>query len=559
MKLDTFTRHDRIARDERAVSEILGAIFVFALLIMVLALLQLWAVPAANQQTEFDHNQRALSDMQSFASDVDRAAGLGKTGSSTLEVGPQYSTRMFLINPPAPAGTLETTDGTIRIENMRAVNTETADHLDGDVPLEFDTKSLTFRPNYNEYANAPATRYEGWTLYNEFEATNIVHSQRSPISGNRISLVALDGTQSTSTGGSLVVPTEPISAPSQTVTIRKHSQGEPLNITITTGLNATDWEDILVGEMMASGGHVESVSDAGDDQVTISLNGSQTFDLRMAKVGIGSKTTDEGAHYITAQEKRPVLDTTGGTVTVQVRDRFNNPVSGVEVTFESSNSGIDFGSDEVVESDEDGTASAHFTNSNAVETATITVEAPVNDEPLQTKGARGTVNFTGVPVHFEGIDDTSDSEINPDAADTLTLQSATIVSEGSGNTREWFVDVTFENKGSDKVIAQTRVNAFVPSALGGRSGIDDIELAVIDDTVHEIGGLYVGGHDPPFKNDIASNSNVTQRFEIQYVPDSGPNQGTAQNFQVVEGDFYIYSIKFDDGSVARYFITPRSY
>ena len=52
--------------DERGVSEVLGAILVFGILVVLLATIQTQAIPAANEQVEFNHNQEVQSDLVGF-------------------------------------------------------------------------------------------------------------------------------------------------------------------------------------------------------------------------------------------------------------------------------------------------------------------------------------------------------------------------------------------------------------------------------------------------------------------------------------------------------------
>lgn len=530
----TRTTRPTLSADRRGVSEIIGAIFVFAILIMLLGIVQVWAVPAANEQTEFDHNQRAIADVQSLAADVYRVAGTGTGGSATVEIGARYDSRLFLVNPPAPAGSLRTEETTVRIGNVRALDPETADYVDGTLTL--DSRSLSYRPNYHEYRNAPITRYEGWALYNDFPSADIVQGGRSPVSGSRISLVALDGRQSTTAGGTVTVPTEPVSAPMRTVSVTNDSAGA-ITLTLQTGLSADKWTEILSEEL--DNGDVESVDEIDDDHVRITLNESRTYQLRLAKVGIGPGATPEGAHYLTAPNPQPVLDATGGTVSVEVRDRFNNPVTGVPVHFDAPQIGLNT----TVVSDEDGAATARF-DDPPVNQTTITATAPVNSGTNSKDRER--VVFADVPVTPNEQDD-RDSEINPDDASSLKFVSSELDSQNNAN----YVDVTFENLGPAKTVEELRINAYISnqqSQGGGGGTILPDEVVIDGGASHEVGGGYeapTGGFQQFIPAAGESNAEPTYRFEFlrngaAYSPD--------------RADFFVFSLRFDDGTTARYFV-----
>jgi hypothetical protein len=535
--------YGRFDRDDRGVSEILGGIFIFALVIMVLVLLQVWAVPAANQQTEFEHNQRVLGDFQQFGSEVDRAAGLGVLGSSPIEAGTRYSPRFLLLNPSAPAGTVETSQRSVSVRNVQATNPETGSkYLVGDTEYVFETRAVAYRPGYNEYANPPTTRYEGWTLYNDFEGTNRVYTRKGLLSDRTIRLTMLDGNLSQTSQSSITLPTTPISAPSQSVAVRGANPNAPVTLRLETGLSADDWNGTLDSESNFAG-----ATQIDNETVEIRLRYADDsgqpipYNLRMAKVGIGQGTTAEGAHYLTVVGDEPEIDGAGGSVTVDVRDRFNNPVPGVNVTFSSSQGTIP---EPVVTSDQNGRATAEFRNPTA-ERVTITAMANVNAGDRQIE--RGRVVFDGIAV--EGGTSARDSEINPSDDASFTQESAVFRSAG-GNQGPWYADVTFENQGEDRVITAVRVNAYILSTFNRGQSTFPEEADITSGNAAlpraTIQGPYVPH--PTANARVAEGSSRTLSFE--FLVDNA-------NYEPDAGDFFVVSIRFDDGSVGRYFVQPR--
>lgn len=535
-------------RDDRGVSEILGGILVFALVVMVLILLQTWAVPATNQQTEFEHNQRTLGDFQQFGSGVDRAAALGAPGSTTIEAGTRYPPRFLLLNPPAPAGTVETTQRSVQLVNVQATDLETGSkYLVGDTEYTFSTRSVAYDPAYNEYRNAPTTRYEGWALYNDFGDATRVYDRKGLLSEQTIRLTMLDGNVSESTQSSILLPTTPISAPSQTVNVRGVDANNPLTVRLDTNLSAEEWTSMLDTEP-----NFDGATQLDDDSVEIQFryadtNGQPiTYNLRMAKVGIGQETTTEGAHYLTVTE-RPNIDGSGGTVTVDVRDRFNNPVPGVDVTFSSAQGSIPV---PVVTSDAAGRATTEFL-SPVTDTVTINATATVAEGDDGRQFERGRVVLSGVTVEDGDLD--RGSEFNPNDGTSFSQQSADFRSTGTGQAETWFADVVFRNDDTNaaKQITAIRVNAYVSSTFNRGEQFTNPDVVQITSggqnlPLAEVQGPYVAH--PASNAVVDSESTRTITFEFRDGPD---------NMRADSGDFFVVSIQFGDGTVERYFVQPR--
>lgn len=530
-------------RDDRGVSEILGGILVFALVVVVLILLQTWAVPATNQQTEFEHNQRTLGDFQQFGSEVDRAAALGVSGSTAIEAGTRYPPRFLLLNPPAPAGTVQTTQRTVQLANVQASDPETGSkYLVGDTEYTFSTRSVAYDPAYNEYRNAPTTRYEGWALYNDFGDATRVYDRKGLLSDRTIQLTMLDGNVSESTQSSILLSTTPISAPSQTVSVRGVDANNPLTVRLDTDLSAEEWTSMLDSEPNFGG-----ATQLDDDSVEIQFRYADTdgqpitYDLRMAKVGIGQGTTTEDAHYLTVTE-RPNIDGSGGTVTVDVRDRFNNPVPGVDVNFSSAEGSIPV---PVVTSDEAGRATTEFL-SPVSGTVTITATAMVNEGDDGRQLERGRVVLSGVTVEDGDLD--RGSEFNPNDGTSFTQTSA--VFEGSKST-DWFANVTFENQGEDRRVTAVRVNAYILSTF------DNSNRGIAPDKVNITSGEY------SLNQALVQGPYVTHPSENALVDEGVPRsfvfefRSEGSNYEPDAGDFFVVSIRFDDGTVERYFVQPR--
>jgi hypothetical protein len=141
--------------DNRAVSTVIGVVILFGFLILALSLYQVEIVPQQNAETEFQHSGEVRNDLVELRAGILQAGSIDQPQYQTVELGTTYSTRVFTINPPAPAGTIRTSDPypiTIAYESNETV-IET-------IPTRF----IEYRPGYNELDRSP-TWYDASVLY----------------------------------------------------------------------------------------------------------------------------------------------------------------------------------------------------------------------------------------------------------------------------------------------------------------------------------------------------------------------------------------------------------
>ncbi|NHN48376.1 PKD domain-containing protein [Halostella sp. JP-L12] len=317
--------------DERAAAMQVGAVLLFGILIISMATYQATVVPDQNKGVEFNHNQEVQGQMQDLRNSV-VSVPRGGGGSVTVDLGTTYPSRTLFVNPGPPYGSLRTV-GTneervnVSIENANATDAEVQDFWNGSTRA-FETGAIVYRPNYHEYENPPTTVYEHSLLYNQFRNANLTITDQSLVSGDEITLVTIDGNLSENGMGAASVTADPVSASTNTVTVRNDSA--PINVTVATRLNRSTWNETLSDEF--DDGNVVGIDYDPDGPgefalLTISLNQSRTYDLRIAKVGVGSGASDSTDELYLAD---PMLQ--GTTASAEVRDRYNNPVGGANVT-----------------------------------------------------------------------------------------------------------------------------------------------------------------------------------------------------------------------------------
>lgn len=338
---DNYTpaRTDADARD-RAVSPVIGAMLVFALAVALLAILQATAIPAANSQLEFQHSERVQTDMVTVGETIGRTAATRSGETVSVETGLRYPPRLFFVNPPPVAGRLGTSDpGTVTVANARAGG-EVGDYWTG-ANRTIRTRSLVYRPAYNEYEAAPRTVVEPWVVYNRFDEAGLAVTETALVEGRRISLVAITGQRTATAAGSVPLTIDPTSAPTQTVTLE--DAGDPITLTVPTALTESTWRALLADEYDPDADPSNERYVTGIDcrrappdpcgRLTLTFETGASYDLRAGAVAIGSNASDPPPAYLTDVEGDLSSVPEGGRqrLVAQVRDGLDNPVSGVTV------------------------------------------------------------------------------------------------------------------------------------------------------------------------------------------------------------------------------------
>ncbi|USZ67707.1 Ig-like domain-containing protein [Halorussus salilacus] len=329
----------RFRTDDRAVTVQIGTVLLFGVLIVLLSTYQATVVPQQNEEVEFNHNQQVQGELQDLRDELLRTAATDSGGSASVALGTRYPERALFVNPAPPSGTLRTTPpSNATVGNATAVG-ETGDYWNGS-DRNFSTRGVTYAPVYHEYRRAPTTVYENGALYNRFESANRTLAGQRLVRGNRISLVALNGSLAESGSATESVDVRPVSAATRTVTVENESADENVTVVVPTNRGAEEWTDLLAEELDEDEDdperRVTAVEDAtttdGANAVRLVLEPG-TYELELAKVGVGSDVSGVDAHYVTTVRGDSETVRAGGEqrVVVEVRDRYNNPVSGARV------------------------------------------------------------------------------------------------------------------------------------------------------------------------------------------------------------------------------------
>lgn len=269
--------------DDRAQPVIVGAILLFAILILAFAGYQATVIPNQNAQVEYSHSQQVESDFVGLRSTVINAVGNDNDRSTTIDLGTEYPARLVALNPPPATGRLETAHrGEVEID----VDTDdvTVEDVCGSDDGTTTSQSLVYTPGYNEYRSSGAVVYENTLLTREFEEGTLHGNQRlvrTDGETTRIDLLLLTGDISTSGTTAYGVDINATHRYSYGETIVPN---ETFTITLPSRYDWTDWND----EILESEDVVVNVTDAGDNRIEISFVEDGTYQLTCAVAGLDS-------------------------------------------------------------------------------------------------------------------------------------------------------------------------------------------------------------------------------------------------------------------------------
>ena len=318
------------SHDRRGQSVVVGTVILFGFLIIALSVYQVQFVPAENSEIEFEHSQQVEGDFQDLRNGILQAGSTGAAQSQRIRLGTRYPQRTFFLNPPPGSGTLQTTNpDEFRIENVTVSGGENVEAYWENNDLNFTTRSIQYRSQYNEYRGAPRLTYEHSSIAAEFGDDEAVLLRENPTilrgepGDQRIAITALTGEFSANGVDSRSVDLQPISQGARTVNVSTDGDSRivlPTAVENTTAL-AERWDQQISANVTP-----------GSDEIYIDLDG--TYPLRLAEVSVDGDGTSDPAYIVPVGGRNVTVNQSVG---VEVRDKYNNPVSGATVSFDGEN------------------------------------------------------------------------------------------------------------------------------------------------------------------------------------------------------------------------------
>lgn len=564
--------------DDRAQSVQVGAVLLFATLIIALSIYQATVVPQENSEVEYAAYQDAAADMLQLRNVVLAAAAGDGTRGVTFKTGAEYPPRIFLLNGLDPTGTVSTTDpGNVTLGNVDASSSEfenVGEYVAAeDGSLNYTSRRVVFEPDYNHLSAASMVTTNGFVYRAHGPPTRV--APQTLIRGNTITLTTIVGDLDAS-GYTAPVTAVPVSAHVNTVTVTNESSG-PVTLTMPTRLNATEWEQsVLTG----SGSQYVNDVTAGprNGTVTIELAANQQYELRVARVELkerhdSGEADDPAARYLVAGSDRDLTTDSDGRVKLvaEARDALNNPRSNWPVTFDTDDgqletrSGDALGSRQTVRTNEEGNAVVWFDKESTTATVTATLGANASGSAAETvtysvsdggSGAGG--GSDAYDVSWSPSESDSQSAALTCSGDACTLdasvsQSVTLYAESSpvvdGGTFTYEVqdatdgtvspteDQTDSNGESSTTFTASRNGTTNVYVSGGGSG-DSLELTVenygsgasatpqisarVDDLTRnrENSGVFIGSYS------LSNTNSSFERVDIHFQDETSPSQSS---------------------------------
>lgn len=270
--------------DSRGVSELIGFILMFGILIILLSMHQAQFVPQENSEIEFQHFQEVRNDMVEVRSSISTAGQADVPQYPTVKLGTNYPVRLFAVNPPPPAGSLETSK-----EYHIWIN-------DSDVASEsVSTRFLVYRNGYNEMDIGPIW-YEHSVLYLDERENNgkiAVFEDQNIITGNNSARVtALQNDFSVSSTGEVTVELYP----TETTSVNLDEMEGNITLKIPTRLNESVYWNDSIGDMNSNGEWEYHGTEPHPEEGIWWLNLTVDADsLKFNTVGINSAPTGQGS------------------------------------------------------------------------------------------------------------------------------------------------------------------------------------------------------------------------------------------------------------------------
>lgn len=514
--------------DDRAQAVQVGVVILFGFLVVALALYQSTVVPQENAEIEFQHSQEAHAGFEDARNAILRTAATGASQPVSFSLGTRYPPRTFFVNPPPASGsfgTEATGNASVAVSIAGAESTGEIGEFWNGSTHRFNTGFLVYEPRYNEYREAPTTRYEHSVVLNEFSnGERLRLTGQTAIDGRRISLVLLNGSISANGVAQYTVEPRPLSVSENTVTFRNETAAP--TITFPTTLPNETWQSLVAGNRYVS----VSVTEANPyDEAVLRLKQGTTYTLNLARIGVGTvPDPDEEAVYLTSVD--PLSDSlvngTEDDVVVEARDRYNNPVSDVDITV-SSTGGLNVSSESGGVTNGDGHAVFTVTPDGATNDASVNFSIDGGDQPYEV------VSYSGRRVAESGG---VGGDINPAANGDVVFVSEAV-------PRDDRVELVLDNGADEPVnLTRARINFYLETENNKNYASADLSVP--------------GG---PSRATLA----IAGQYETVTPPiELAPGENTIRldfdgDAKISKGEFFVASFVYSTGEADTYFVSLK--
>lgn len=297
--------------DDRGVSTVIGAVLLFAIIVVLLATYQSQVVPNQNRAAEFDHSNAVQNDMVELRNALLTAKTAGRITFAEVKLGTTYPNRVLAVNPPPAAGTLRT-------GNPRPITVSSDGGTSNICPSggSIQSRTLRYRPGYNVYQDAPEIVYENTVLYLDFGDRKITLTDEELVrdDGDIVDIVPLN--TSFDAEGINTESIEPLPG-----NVREQELTDA-TLTLPTNLSESTWEELLAEDLPASNVTVSNdnltIETGGDISVACSPLGVNAVPAGGSRVATSADINPVGPNDVQIRAVNP------GTDNKEIDVRFNN-------------------------------------------------------------------------------------------------------------------------------------------------------------------------------------------------------------------------------------------
>lgn len=409
-------------KGESGVAVQVGFILILGILILASAQYQSQVVPEQEEAAEIDHSREIDQQMSQLRGDIITTSENGDVKSTVLDTSPEYGSTgngiIPAVHPPEPVSEVETIspDSKLRVRNvenqLRASNYWNGEGsaCEEPTPQCYQNNFISVSTDYERYRDNPEIVYENGILYDYYpdEDRYVVDSGQNLINGRTITLTTVTGDVNTQRPGELSVEVSPVSAPSQSITVTNSQSDTPATLDIPTKLPLSKWQELLGDEEFVQSLSMTDGANPNDDinVLQVELQRGETYTLKLSRVHVATEQspdrspTSEPAYLAWRQSDNiAVKEGSQQPIYAEVRDKYNNGVSGVQVeatakfgngecagTFVSADSsdGCDSSTRQPGKrvSDEEGGTEFIYRAPNVEQDRNITIEVGVSDDSV---------------------------------------------------------------------------------------------------------------------------------------------------------------------------------
>lgn len=334
--------------DNYAFSTVMGFAMLLVIITAAYAYFQIEYIPQICSSYETRHFSEVIDELVELSAKVKGGITNDEPNSVSIKLGGHYPDIPFFSTPPGFTGMLRSYDAEVRIQNAIGIG-EVSQVWDGS-EVTWTGQSLKYTPNYIFSAEEAVWEY-GIVAVGKI---NYVPVDGKIIEGKTIFIPLLRANISDSSNARKEYTLSVYSGGGDGILIKDN--GNPIKIILKTSLPRSFWEEHWSEVIDPS--YVSSVA-YNNGAVEITLRTGTTYRLIAGVVEIEGSSGRAVQHYL--YRLSPSNQTTPATLVVEVRDKFNNPVPNVDVTFRSSSvtfsDGVRTGNTLTVKSDYRGIAS----------------------------------------------------------------------------------------------------------------------------------------------------------------------------------------------------------